>query len=371
MMQGALAGEKVLVARVDAERLELKGYGRRVEKGSGRREREEMVSLSIEEAAYLLETEKLELKTEQGAAMMPEAFFTHALTIHPNFVARYIVYKDLRERGYVVQPGVTDFLLYPRGTKQGEKSARYFIRIVSERDSLSMKELVELLKLAQNMRKEAIIAVVDDDSAITYYEVKEAKFNAGEPREAEGEGLEAAVGTAHAFLRGDKVVVRDAPVAERLFKTGAYGALTKEQYLLLSLVEAAYLLKRGVLQLKLAYEAFLAHAAALERDFMLKYAVYADLREKGLVLKAGLKFGSHFRVYRAVNQKHSVDLIHVLPEQFVFSLPELARAVRLAHGVKKRMIFAQLPSGAAGGGGAERGGPPEPIRYVAIGRLKL
>lgn len=359
-MQGVLAGEQVLVERVDAERLELKGYGRRVETGS-KHEREEKVALSLEEAAYLLETEKLELTAEHRAVLTPEGFFTHALSTYPNFVARYLVYRDLKERGYVLQPGTTDFLLYPRGAKQGEKPARSFIRIVAERDSLSMNALVELVKLAQNMRKEAIIAVVDDDSAITYYEVREAKFSAGERRAEEMAGLEAVVGTATAILRGDKVVVLDPSLAARLFETGLFGALTKEQHLILSLVEAAYLMKRGMLKLELEYEAFLAHAATLERDFRLKYAVYQDLRGQGLVLKAGFKFGSHFRVYKAISQKHSVDLIHVLPEQFVFALPELARSVRLAHGVKKRMVFAQLASRAT----------EEPIRYVAIGRLKL
>jgi len=365
-MQGVLVGEQVLVARVEAERLELKGYGRPVENGrrvekDSKHKREEKVALSLEEAAYLLETEKLQLTTEHGTALMPEGFFTHALRIYPDFVARYLVYRDLKERGYVVQPGTTDFLLYPRGAKQGEKPARSFIRIVAERDSLSMHELVELVKLAHNMRKEAVIAVVDDDSAITYYEVKEAKFSAGERRAEEMAGLKAVVGTAPAYLRGDKVVVQHPPVAARLVETGLFGALTKEQALILSLVEAAYLMQQGVLKLELEYEAFLAHAATLERDFRLKYAVYQDLREQGLVLKAGFKFGSHFRVYKAISQKHSVDLIHVLPEQFVFALPELARSVRLAHGVKKRMVFAQLAPRAAEG----------PIAYIAIGRLKL
>lgn len=359
-MHGVLAGVQVMVERGEAERLELKGYGRRVEKG-GQRESAETVALSLEEAAYLLEIGKLELTAEDGALLTLEGFFTHAVSIYPNFLTRYLVYRDLKERGYVVQSGGTDFLLYPRGTKQGEKPARSFIRIVSERDSLSMGALVDLVKLAHNMRKEAIIAVVDDDSAITYYEVKETKFSAGERRAEEVAGLAAVVGKAAAYICGDKVVVPHPPVAARLVETGLFGAVTKEQQLILSLVEAAYLLEQGVLKLELGYEAFRAHAATVERDFNLKYAVYQDLREHGLVLKAGFKFGSHFRVYKAINQKHSVDLIHVLPEQFVFALPELARSVRLAHGVKKRMVFAHLASRATEG----------PIRYIAIGRLKL
>ena len=126
------------------------------------------------------------------------------------------------------------------------------------------------------------------------------------------------------------------------------------------MVEAAYLIKKNGL-LELSFEPFIQHAITVERDFMRKYAVYEDLRERGLTVKTGFKFGSHFRVYKAPQQKHSLDLIQVLPEEYVFPMPELARTVRLAHGVKKRMIFA-LP---------KKSGEGSHIRYVDIGRMKL
>jgi len=78
-------------------------------------------------------------------------------------------------------------------------------------------------------------------------------------------------------------------------------------------------------------------------------------------VKTGFKFGSHFRVYTARQQKHSSYLIHVLPEEHVFSIPELSRAVRLAHGVKKRMIFAFR----------QKAGEERVIRYIDVGRMKL
>jgi len=104
-------------------------------------------------------------------------------------------------------------------------------------------------------------------------------------------------------------------------------------------------------------EQFGAHAAMIDREFQSKYVIYADLRDKGLVPKTGYKFGSHFRVYRRAQQTHSTELIHVLPETHVFSLPALARAVRLAHGVKKRMIFAFIAG--------------DRWMYVAVVRKKL
>ncbi len=358
-MQGILSGEKVIVAGSEADTFESMGYGRKKGK-SVKGEREYKLELSLEEAAFLLEAGRIVIRKEKGSELTLEDFLKHALGIYPNFGARYIVYKDLKERGYVVQPGGVDFWLYPRGTKPGAKTARYFIRILSEREFLSVKDVEAVLVLAHNMRKEPVIAVVDDESDITYYDVKEAKFDDVIEKRDEREDRKSEVsGKGKAFLLGDKVILWDTDLAANLYKNDFYGKLTNENRLLLSLVEAAYLIKKGLLELN--FEQFVEHAATIESDFMGKYAVYEDLREKGLILKTGFKFGSHFRVYKATNQKHSRDLIHVLPEEHVFSMPELARAVRLAHGVKKRMIFSFK----------EQVGTESRIRYVDIGRMKL
>ena len=378
-MHGELSGEgeKVIVAGVEAENVELKGYGRKEGKGA-KGAQAGTVTLSLEEAAYLLEAGKLIITREQekGPALTREELLQHAVERIPNFGARYLTYKDLKERGYIVQTGGVDFWLLPRGSKPGEKPARHFIRILSERAYVSVKDLEELLRLAHNMRKEPIIAVVDDESDVTYFEVKEVTFDVVEPREVAHEEVkreERIKGIA--FVLGDKVIVRDTEVAERLYKDHFYGTLTKDKYLLLSLVEAVYVTKKG--RLALDFERFVEYATAVESDFMAKYAVYEDLREKGLILKTGFKFGSHFRVYWAINKKHSTDLIQVLPGAHVFSMPELARAVRLAHGVKKRMIFVyQTPEMAVKKTAPHASYPPSGKRapqlsYVDIGRMKL
>ncbi len=119
-MQAVLSGEKVIVASSEANILG-KGYGRK--KG--------WLELSLEEAAFLLETGKIEIKEEKEKELNLEDFLKHALDVSPKFG---LLYKDLKERGFAVQPGGVDFWLYPRGAKPGEKPARYFLRILSERD---------------------------------------------------------------------------------------------------------------------------------------------------------------------------------------------------------------------------------------------
>ncbi|MCD6456035.1 MAG: tRNA-intron lyase [Methanophagales archaeon] len=342
-MQAVLSDGKVVVAGSEAETeaetdILAKGYGRK--KGT--------IELSLEEAAFLLETGKIQIKDGAGKELNLNVFLEHALDASPKFALRYLIYTDLKERGYAVQPGGVDFWLYPRGAKPGEKPARHFIRIFSESDFLSLNDLAALLISARNMRKEPIIAVVDEESDITYYEVQEANFESVEP---EKDRRESKKRKAKTTLLGDRIVLWDADLAENLYRDDFYGKLTKEKRLILSLVEAAYLMKKGLLEIEVRGQ---------ESDLD-KYAVYEDLRKKGLVVKTGFKFGSHFRVYKTKQQKHSSYLIHVLPEEHVFSMQELSRAVRLAHGVKKRMIFSFK----------EKVGAESIIRYVDIGRMKL
>jgi tRNA-intron endonuclease len=357
-MRGELSGGKVVVEGSEAEILGFRGFGKKKDR----------IVLSLEEAAVLLETSKLVITDEGGTDLTLAEFLKLAVEIAPKFGVRYLVYRDLKGRGYVVQPGRADFWLYPRGVKPGEKPARYFVRIFSERDCISVKELGELLILARNMRKEPILAVADEESDVTYYEVKEAKLETQEGKEGGDDITEKVTVT----LLGDRVILWDTDVAEYLYRTYFFGTLTKEKRLLLSFPEAVYLMKRGLLELNgaplesqysnvkpLNGERLIKYARSIEPEFMDKYQVYADLMEKGLIVKTGFKFGSHFRVYRATQQKHSLYLIHMLPEDHVFTLPELSRAVRLAHGVKKRMIFAFRE---------QEGGA---LRYVDVGRMKL
>ena len=88
----------------------------------------------------------------------------------------------------------------------------------------------------------------------------------------------------------------------------------------------------------------MARARQIESDFDLKFSVYRDLRDKSLVVKTGFKFGTHFRVYKQVEGTrkvpHSEYLVHTVPQDHIFLPPVLSRAVRLAHSVRKQMIFA-------------------------------
>ena len=102
------------------------------------------------------------------------SFFTEASSRQQFFELKYIVYKDLRERGYYVQPSVTDFRVYPRGGHPGKTQAKMFVYVRSERIPMPIKDLLSQYTAAVNVRKQMVLAIVDEESDLTYYEVKKA-----------------------------------------------------------------------------------------------------------------------------------------------------------------------------------------------------
>jgi len=84
-----------------------------------------------------------------------------------------------------------------------------------------------------------------------------------------------------------------------------------------------------------------------DKEIATKYYVYRDLRKRGYVVRTGLKFGTYFRVYEKgirVGEGHSQWLVHPIQEQKRTSIYELARAVRLSHSVRKKMLWAVVDS---------------------------
>jgi tRNA-intron endonuclease, archaea type len=343
---GRLIGDKISLGAGALTDLYEQGYfGRPKDKG---------LELSLVEAAYLLDRSRIRVLS--GEKVMDfQALFQAASSLEKGFEFRYVVYKDLRERGYYVQPGRPDFRVYPRGGHPGKSPAEFYVLVISERTPLPLQDIMQPVRVAGQMRKKLMLAIVDEESDITFYEAR-VKDMSGLMAEEEQGGM--------ATLLEDRVVLWDATASKRLHEHGFYGKPVGER-LQLSLVESAYLLDRGVITLvdrsgeAMDLHSFAARARQIESDFDQKFCVYKDMRGKSLVVKTGFKFGTHFRVYKQVQGPskvpHSEYLVHTVSVDHVFLPPVLSRAVRLAHSVRKQMIFAYVS---------------DEVRYLEIKRLK-
>jgi tRNA-intron endonuclease len=151
--------------------------------------------------------------------------------------------------------------------------------------------------------------------------------------------------------------------AIQLYEDSGYGKPQPEENpdrLELELVEAAYLVEKGKLKIlakpegkkkkkAIDFKELLEIGSKNVNQFHPQYVVYRDLRERGYLVKTGYIFGSHFRVYeRGVKLKsgpkapheHTKFVVHCVPEEAAFSLPEMSRAVRLAHNIRATFVWA-------------------------------
>lgn len=108
------------------------------------------------------------------------------------------------------------------------------------------------------------------------------------------------------------------------------------------LVEALFLVDTDKLEVwddkKLNFDEIIK--ASKDDKFYLKYLVYKDLRNRGMAVETGFKFGADFRVYERNTKEHAKYLVNVIPEEYTCSFKELSRALRLTKGVNKTLILA-------------------------------
>ncbi len=128
--------------------------------------------LSLVEAFFLLEKGKI--KVIRGKKPLDkESFLKLARRYDKRFLIRYTVYKDLRERGYVVKTALkygADFRVYPKGKKMGEDHSKWVVFVVHESERFNWKNFAAMMRVAHSVRKSLLIAVVDDELDVTYYE---------------------------------------------------------------------------------------------------------------------------------------------------------------------------------------------------------
>jgi tRNA-intron endonuclease len=90
----------------------------------------------------------------------------------------------------------------------------------------------------------------------------------------------------------------------------------------------------------MSYDELLAFGEKAQDEFSLRLKAFSDLRVKGMLVKTGFKYGTHFRVYeKSPDDSHAKYLVHAVESKQLTMWPEISRAVRLAHGVKKEILF--------------------------------
>ncbi|ACV25204.1 tRNA-intron lyase [Methanocaldococcus fervens] len=166
---GSLDGDRVIVFDKNGiSKLSSKHYGN-VEGN--------FLSLSLVEALYLTNLGWLAVK-DNNKILSFEELYEYAKNIEERLCLKYLVYKDLRSRGYIVKTGLkygADFRLYERGANIDKEHSVYLVKVFTEDSSFLLNELTGFVRVAHSVRKKLLIAIVDADGDIVYYNMTYVK----------------------------------------------------------------------------------------------------------------------------------------------------------------------------------------------------
>jgi tRNA-intron endonuclease len=167
---GKLATKGVTVTeQSNIDQLSSRGYGTVENK---------ILTLSFFEALYLQDKDMLTVKDDKNQPVDFQNVLQAYEVVDGNAWVNYLVYRDLRSRGYVVREGFgagTEFRVYERGA-YGKDSASYMVLGTQEGKPLDIDVLADVLQQCQNQKKELVLAVMNRRGEIVYYSVSQLTF---------------------------------------------------------------------------------------------------------------------------------------------------------------------------------------------------
>lgn len=134
----------------------------------------EKIKYSLSEALFLVEKGKMEVffgKKKISAKELLKKIQRADKRIH----IKYPIFKNLRERGYIVKTALkfgADFRVYEKGVKPGKKHAKWIVFADSESKKITWHEFSAKNRVAHSTKKNLLLAILDEEGDVSYYEVK-------------------------------------------------------------------------------------------------------------------------------------------------------------------------------------------------------
>jgi tRNA-intron endonuclease, archaea type len=312
-----------------------------------------ILRLNLLEGVFLLDEGKMILH-HQKKQIGFSSLLRQAVQHIPEFETKYLVYKDLRNRGHAITQTEENSAISFRKIPQKNETSSCGIAAYSERDILDIALTKQLIYQYSKKKNKLWFALVDEEGDLTYYDISAVDLT--------GDVFEQKYTKGTAVLLKNRLILFDKKLSNQLLQKEFYGKPFGET-LQLSFVEGLYLLEKNVLEIQttsghvLSEEQCIQLMKKLQPDIVQRLQVFKDLKKRGLLVKTGFKFGAHFRAYsKQPEETHADYLIHVVEKNFTSIWAEVSRAVRLAHTVNKEFIFACIDDGT--------------IEYIRFGRLR-
>ncbi len=128
---------------------------------------------SFVEALYLVEKGKIDVYAKSKKLKFNE-LMDRCKNIDKKTNTKFVVYRDLRNRGYILKTALkfgADFRVYDKGVRPGKDHAKWILYPVNELSEFTWHDFSAKNRVAHSTKKNLLIAVVDSEGSITYYEI--------------------------------------------------------------------------------------------------------------------------------------------------------------------------------------------------------
>jgi tRNA-intron endonuclease len=247
------------------------------------------LNLDPYEAFFLMSKDKIE--PENPIFRDPANFISH-LQFPELFLLVFPAYDWFKKMG--VQVKVEGKYIMFRKNADHEYSPPYMV--IREDDSISWKELLDMGNLS--------FLVIDDELDLTAFSMEQLE-PLGKHQPPPAESYKVGSDSAHILTDGNFPQWMGAKIGKWVY---------------LNRFERSFISSPKLSELSIEQK------------------VYNDLTSRGFIIRTGFKYGANFRIYSGELEDHADFLVHVFPEEEQWY--KISRAVRVAHAVRKKMIFA-------------------------------
>lgn len=162
-------GKIIIQEQKSQDQLRNKGFGESFNK---------QYLLNYLEALFLLQSNKLRIVDRMKEYNFSE-FLKISIKKDKKLLTKYLIYRDLRSKGYVVKDGFgfgNDFRVYERG-EYNRKTSKYVTVGLNEGTTISASSFATMVEEVENMGKNAVIAVVERRGEVIYYKTSKMNFS--------------------------------------------------------------------------------------------------------------------------------------------------------------------------------------------------
>jgi tRNA-intron endonuclease, archaea type len=132
------------------------------------------VQYSLTEALFLVNNDKMDI-ISGNKKLSKKDFIEKCSRMDKKIQVKYPVFKDLRERGYLVKSALkfgADFRVYDKGASIEDKHAKWVVFCDHESKKLTWHDFSAKNRIAHSTKKNLLLAIVDEEGDVIYYEVR-------------------------------------------------------------------------------------------------------------------------------------------------------------------------------------------------------